>query len=129
MRWAIAQVDEDSSPGIDNIVFDIPASTAVNLNVPVSGFDPNTQTWTITLDSPLPVITHSVAIDGYSQGNVGVPFVYPDNITSAVQFVGVAATGGSFTLTTSAPLPVDQTTQAIPYNATAAQVQAALLRS
>ena len=126
LRAAIEAANADPNPGVDNIVFDIPASTAADLNVPVSGFDPSTQTWTITLDSPLPVITHSVAINGYTQANVGVPFVYPANITSAVQFVGVSATGGSFTLTTSAPLPADQTTQAIPYNATAAQVQAAL---
>ncbi len=78
LRAAIQAADADPNPGVDDIVFDIPASTAPDLNVPVSGFDPSTQTWTITPNSPLPVITHSVSIDGYSQANVGVPFVYPD---------------------------------------------------
>ena len=82
LRQAIIDANADSSPGTDNIVFDIPASTAPNLNVPVSGFDPDTQTWTITLDSPLPTITHSVVIDGYSQANVGVPFRYPTDFSS-----------------------------------------------
>jgi hypothetical protein len=125
LRAAIEAANADPNAGVDNIVFDIPASTVPDLNMRVSGFDPATQTWMITLNSPLPEITHSVAIDGYTQGNVGVPFVYPDSITSAVQFVGAVATGGSLTLTTSAPLP-NGTTPAIPYNATAAQVQAAL---
>ena len=78
---AILAANADPNPGVDDIVFDIPASTAANLNVPVPGFDPTTQTWTITLASPLPVITHAVAIDGYTQANVGVPFVYPDQLT------------------------------------------------
>ncbi len=110
-----------------NIAFDIPASTAPNLNVPVSGFDPVTQTWTITLDSPLPPITHSVAIDGYTQANLPVSYRYPDQISSAVQMLSILGgpIGGTFTLTTSAPLPVG-TTPPIPYNATAAQVQEAL---
>ena len=68
-----------------NIVFDIPASTAANLNVPVAGFDPVTQTWTITLDSPLPPITHPVAIDGYTQANFRcpVPLSRPDQLGRA----------------------------------------------
>ena len=127
LRQAIIDANADPNPGVDNIVFDIPASTAPNLNVPVPGFDPITQTWTITLASPLPAITHSVAIDGYTQANLRVPYRYPDQVTSAVQnlFVDGIPTGGTFTLTTSAPLPVG-TTPPIPYNATAAQVQAAL---
>ncbi|MGO9469386.1 MAG: beta strand repeat-containing protein, partial [Isosphaeraceae bacterium] len=126
LRAAILAANADPNPGVDNIVFDIPASTAPLLNVPVAGFDPTTQTWTIALQSPLPEITHAVAIDGYTQANAGVPFVYPGNITSAVQLVSVDATGGFFTLTTSAPLPVNASTQPIPFDATAAQVQAAL---
>ena len=126
LRQAILNANADPNPGVDNIVFDIPASTAADLNVPVEGFDPVTQTWTITLASLLPEITHAVAIDGFSQANTAVPFVYPDQLTSAVQSLEVTATGGSFTLTTSFPLPTDETTEAIPYNATAAQVQAAL---
>ena len=50
------------------------------LDIPVLGFDPSTQTWTITLAQPLPAITGSVTIDGYSQGSSGVPFRYPDII-------------------------------------------------
>ena len=95
--------------------------------MPVPGFDPITQTWTIDLASPLPVITHPVSIDGYTQASVGVPYRYPDQVSSAVQSLLVSGepTGGSFTLTTSAPLPVG-ITPPIPYNATAAEVQSAL---
>ena len=42
-----------NSPSTD-IVFNIPASTAPNLDVPVPGFDPATQDWTITLQSLSP---------------------------------------------------------------------------
>ena len=127
LRSAIQATDNDHSLGVDDIVFDIPASTAPNLNVRVPGFDPSTQTWTITLDSPLPTITHSVSIDGYSQANIPISFRYPDQVSSAAQdvFIGGTPTGGVFTLTTSAPLPIG-TTPPIPYNATAAQVQSAL---
>jgi len=125
LRAAILAANSDANPGTDNIEFDIPASTAADFSVPVPGFDPGSQDWTITLASPLPTITRSVSIDGYSQGHFGVPFLYPSNISSAVQSLGVVATGGTFTLTTSAPLPVG-TTQPIAYDATAAQVQAAL---
>jgi len=126
LRAAILAVNADPNPDTDSIVFAIPASTAPGDNVPVPGFDPSTQTWKITLDSPLPPITHSVSIDGYSQAHFPIPYLYPDQISSAEQFLAIiGATGGSFTLTTSAPLPV-ATTASIPYNATAAQVQAAL---
>ena len=64
---AIEAADDDPNPGVDNIVFEIAASTAANLNVPVPGFDPITQTWTITPASPLPAITHPVTIDGYTE--------------------------------------------------------------
>ena len=121
LRQAILNANADPNSGVDNIVFDIPASTAPDLKRRSPGFDPVTQTWTITLASPLPEITHAVAIDGFSQANTAVPFAYPDQLSSAVQFLDVSATGGSFTLTTSVPLPVDETTQAIPYDATAAK--------
>jgi hypothetical protein len=127
LRAAIIAANDVTGPGTVSISFDIPASTVSNLNVPVSGFDPGTQTWEITLASPLPPITRPVDIDGYTEGNVGVPYRYPDQVSSAVQtltFTGVP-TGGSFTLTTTAPLPAG-TTPPIPYSATAAQVQAAL---
>src|SRR5262245_23676870 len=125
LRQAILSANGDAVA--DNIEFDIPASTAPNLDVPVPGFDPGSQTWTIALASPLPPISNTISIDGYSQAHAGVPYRYPNSITSAVQTLSVlgSPTGGSFTLTTSAPLPVG-TTAAIPYNATAATVRAAL---
>jgi hypothetical protein len=123
LRQAIINADKDTSP--DDIVFKIPASTAPLLDVPVPGFDPGTQTWRITLQSPLPKITNTVSIDGYTEAPVGVPYRYPNEVSSAMQAISVVALGGSFTLTTAAPLPVG-TTVAIPYDASAAAVQAAL---
>ncbi len=127
LRQAILDANADPAPGTDAIVFGIPASTAPELNVPVPGFDPSTQDWTISLASPLPVINRSVSIDGYTQGHVGIPYFYPADISSASQFLSFTSTtvGGTFTLTTSAPLPVG-TTIPIPYDATAGAVQAAL---
>ena len=130
LRQAILDANADQSSGVDNIVFDIPASTAANLNVPVAGFDPSTQTWTIGLNSPLPVITHAVAIDGYTQANIGVGFRYPSSLTSQVDnlAVGLSVTGGTYILSI-APYVDDSgmtrggVTQSIPYNATAAFVQ------
>jgi hypothetical protein len=127
LRQAIIDADSGSNPGVDNIVFAIPASTAANLNVPVAGFDPIDQTWTITLQTALPAITHAVNIDAGTQAAIGVPYRYPDQVSSAVQtlaFVGVP-TGGGFALTTSAPLPAG-TTPLIPYSASADQIQTAL---
>jgi hypothetical protein len=132
LRQAIINANKDTSP--DDIVFNIPASTAPLLNVPVGdtadgngGFDPGTQTWRIKLVTPLPVITNTVSIDGYTEANegVGMPYRYPNEVSSAMQAISVVALGGSFTLTTAAPLPVG-TTVAIPYDASAAAVQAAL---
>ncbi len=127
LRSAILAANQDTDPDPFDIVFNIPASTAPDLNVPVAGFDPVTQTWQITLNSPLPTITHAVSIDGFSQANQAVPYRYSDELISAEQSLTVngSPTGGSFTLTTSAPLPVN-TTGSLPYDATSAQVQAAL---
>ena len=114
------------SPGTDNIYFNIPASNAPGVNVPVPGFDPTTQDWTITLTSPFPTIIRPVAIDGYTQANAGnpIPYLYPDSISSAVQTLSLlgSPTGGTFTLSTAALLPVG-TTAAIPYTADAPAVQ------
>jgi hypothetical protein len=128
LRQAIMDADADPNPGVDNIVFDIPTSTAPNVNVPVPGFDPSTQTWQITPASPLPAITHAVSIDGYTQASIPVAYRYPDQVSSAVQqlILGGAPTGGSFNLTTSAPLPAG-TTPPIPYTATALDIQTALI--
>ena len=121
------QANADTVP--DNIEFSIPASTAANLDVPVPGFDPTTQTWTIKPLTPLPPLTNTVSIDGYSQACCGaaVPYRYPAQESLAIQSLNVlgSPTGGSFTLSTLAPLPVG-TTVAIPYNASAGTVQAAL---
>ena len=127
LRQAILDADADPAAGADAIIFGMPASTAAGLNVPAPGFDPGTQDWTITLASPLPVITRPLSIDGYTQGYVGIPYFYPADISSASQFLSFTspAVGGTFTLTTSAPLPVG-TTVAIPYDATADAVAGAL---
>ncbi len=126
LRQAIINANKDSTP--DDIVFNIPASTAPLLNQPVPGFDPVTQTWTINLQTPLPVISNTVSIDGYTEAHGGgVPYRYPNAVCSSAQSVAITGspTGGTFTLSTSAPLPVG-TTAPIPYDATAATVQAAL---
>ena len=80
-----------NSSGRNDIQFAIPASTAPLLNIPVPGFDPTTQTWTINLASPLPPITNQVDIDGYSQAHFPVPFRYPSAISSAVQAINTSA--------------------------------------
>jgi hypothetical protein len=77
LRDAIQSANGDATP--DNIVFDIPASTAPGLNVPVAGFDPVLQDWTIRLQTPLPAITNTVWIDGYTQAESGVNYLYPGN--------------------------------------------------
>ncbi|MGA7499297.1 MAG: Calx-beta domain-containing protein [Isosphaeraceae bacterium] len=125
LRQAIVDSNASTQPTSD-IVFAIPASTVPNLDVPVPGFNPATQDWTITLSSPLPTIKRPVTIDGYSQGEFPIPFVYPQG-GGAIQTLEITGnpTGGSFTLTTSTPLPVG-TTAPIPYNATSNQVGAAL---
>ena len=74
LRSAILAANQDADPNPFDIVFNIPASSAQNLNAPVPGFDPITQTWKITLNSPLPMITHAVSIDGFSQANNPIPY-------------------------------------------------------
>ena len=125
LRQAILYAN--STPGPNDITFNIPAATDPLLDVPVSGFDPTTQDWTITLSTPLPALTDTVSIDGFTQGHVGVPFRYPSQVSSAQQQVAVLGnpTGGYFTLATQAPLPPGRTGP-IAYNATPDQVQAAL---
>ena len=50
-------------------------------------------------------------IDGYSQADAGIPFRYPSQLTLAVQTLSVlgSPTGGTFTLSDPAPLPVGTT--------------------
>ena len=128
LRAAIVAANGDGIPGTDEIVFDIPAGQPGNLTAPVPGFDQGTRDWTITLDSPLPAITRSVVIDGYTAGSgEGEPFLYPTSISSAVQTLSIlgSPTGGSFTLSSSAPL-ASGITMAIPFTADAGTVQDAL---
>ncbi|MGO9600207.1 MAG: Calx-beta domain-containing protein [Isosphaeraceae bacterium] len=139
LRQAILNADAASFPS--EIIFDIPAATDNLLSVPyetidpsrgktpIQDFDPVTQTWTINPLTPLPVISQTVTIDGFTQAATGVPFRYPSQVSSNVQSVTItgAPTGGTFTLSTSgSPLPPG-TTGPIAYNATPAQVQAALV--
>jgi hypothetical protein len=96
------------------------------LNVPAPGFDPGTQDWTIKLGSALPPITHQVTIDGLTQAATQVPFRYPSEVATQSLAITGNPTGGTFTLTTSAPLPPNMTTTPIPVGASRATVQAAL---
>jgi hypothetical protein len=123
LRQAI--VDANATPGSSEIDFAIPASNALNLDVPVQGFDSGNQTWTITLQSPLPTITAPVTIDGFSQGVFPIPFRYPSEAGLAIQTLRVfgGPTGGTFKLDF---VPDLATTSAIQWNADAVQVQAAI---
>ena len=125
LRQAILNADANTA-GPNSIVFDIPASTAPLLNVPVPGFDPGSQTWTITLASALPAITAQTSLDGFSEAHFPVPYRYPSEVSTAVQNVTLtgAPTGGSYTLTTVAPLPVG--TAVISPSDSTATIQASL---
>ncbi len=117
------------SPGTDQIVFAIPAGEPADLTVPVPGFDPGTQDWTITLDSSA-AGDHPFRFDRWRHRGGrwrGEPFLYPDSTSSAIQTLSIlgSPTGGSFTLSTSSPLP-GGTTAAIPFTADAGTVQDAL---
>ena len=114
-----------SATTANTIDFGIRASTSPGLDVPVPGFDPATQTWRIALSRALPAITHQVTIDGYSEGESPIPFRYPSQTASQILSITGTPTGGTFTLTTSAPLPVG-TTAPIRFNANRQEVQAAL---
>jgi hypothetical protein len=81
LRWAMVESNADG-PGPNSIFFNILAQSADDPGTPVAGFDPDTQTWTITPDGALPTITTPVDIDGYTEANVGVPYSYPDEISS-----------------------------------------------
>jgi hypothetical protein len=78
LRWAIGQVNSDTSPGVDTIDFDIPG----------------TGPFTIAPGSPLPTITHSVVIDGYSQpGAVANTETTSDNAVLMIDLFGSSANG------------------------------------
>jgi hypothetical protein len=78
LRNAIAAAN--ARPGADEITFAIPTSTAPGRNVPVPGFDVRTQTWRIELASPLPTLTDTVTIDGFSQADTPLSYFYPEDI-------------------------------------------------
>ena len=114
LRQAITLAD--ANPGPDTISFDF-----VPKNIPgVVNFDLTNQVWTIDVNNnvPLPPITDLVSIDGYTQSYVSG--VQNPNVFQKVQLTG-SPTGGVFTLTFEG-----DTTGPIPFDATAAQVQAAL---
>jgi uncharacterized repeat protein (TIGR01451 family) len=78
LRWAIGQVNSDSAP--DSIQFDIPGS-GVRL---------------ISITSPLPQITTSVAIDGTTQPNYsGSPLIQIDGSKPGLHCDGLVLSGGS----------------------------------
>jgi titin len=125
LRQAIEDANATSGPS--QIDFAIPASTSPLLDSPVPGFDPTTQTWTIKLASALPTIASQVTIDGFSEGEVGIPFRYPSEAGLAVQSISLLGepTGGTFELT-GVPSNPFVSTGPIAWNATAADVQAAI---
>ena len=114
LRQAITEADAASGPV--TIRFDL-----VPKNIPgVVNFDLTNQVWTFDVKSPLPGITspYAVTIDGYTQSYV--TSVQNPNVFQKLLLAG-SPTGGTFTLTFEG-----DTTGPIPFNATAAQVQAAL---
>ena len=81
LRQAILDANAHSGPTTSS-------STSPPRRTPIStcrspGFDPVTQTWTISLQSPLPAITDPVTIDGYTQAHSRVPFRYPNAFSSS----------------------------------------------
>jgi Calx-beta domain len=94
LREAILMSDMPHT-GADIIDFVIPASTPSLPSVPLPGFDPRTQDWTITLQSALPPITHQVTIDGYTQGVISpISYLYPKSPTGLP--TEIASTPNSF---------------------------------
>jgi hypothetical protein len=109
LPWAVANAD---TGGPHTVNFILPA-----VDNSLVDYDPIYQQWIIGLSSTLD-ISGQVTIDGYSQN------IYTTTTASnAVQTIAIGgqASGGTFTLS------LDQnTTYAIPFNATAAQVVTAL---
>jgi hypothetical protein len=128
------EIDQsNSTPGSNYIAFAIPASTATNLNVPVSGFNTTTQLWTITLTQPLPIITNPVDIDGLSEAHVGEYYNYPANFSSEVDSLTIdpTVTSGEYEIsiasyTDQAGVTRGGTTQYIQWDATAGFIQGQL---
>ena len=116
LRQAITMAD--ANPGPDTISFNLAPK-----NIPgVVNFDLANQAWTVDVDNnvPLPPITDLVSIDGYTQSYISG--LSNPNVFQKVALTG-SPTGGFFTLTFEG-----DTTGPLPFDATAAQVQAALER-
>ena len=92
-----------TSATANEIDFAIPAAEFGDASdsVAVPGFDPSTQTWTISANSPLPTITHQVTIDGFTPGAKPDPVPLPEPVADPVALaISGGPTGGTFTLTT-----------------------------
>ena len=77
LRWAINQVNGDSSPDI------------IDFAINATGLQ------TITLGSPLPAITNSVTIEGSTQGtNAGAPLIAIDGASLSNVRLGPDRFGG-----------------------------------
>jgi hypothetical protein len=77
LRWAINQADADTGHGVDTIDFNIPG----------------TGPFTIAPASPLPAITHSVLVDGYSQPGAS-PNTQPGGANAVIQIEISGANAG-----------------------------------
>jgi hypothetical protein len=133
LRQAIVDANAATGSSTVEIQFDMPASTAANLDLPVPGFDPSTQDWTIALQSPLPPITRPIVIDGLSQAHLAIPFRYPLDLSSQSDdlSVTISTTGGTYklsvaTYTDRSGIVHFGTTGNIPFNATGSLVQSQL---
>jgi hypothetical protein len=129
LRWAIEGAN--ANPGPDNVFFDIPAALDSALAIPVPGFDPASQLWTISLLRPLPAVSGTTTIDGYTQAHAPIPFRYPAQfsfVNESQAFILTGdPTGGSFQLRIRVPgQGLDITTGDIPFNASQGQVEQAL---
>ena len=86
LRQAITMSDSPHA-GADNIDFAIPTTDP--------NFDPTTQTWRIAPTGALPMITHQVTIDGYTQGVI-FPISFPDPNSPSGLPTPIAAMPNSF---------------------------------
>ena len=126
LRMAINAIQHRYAPGPNTIAFNILSSD--------SGFNPETQDWTIDVtNGPLPAITTPVTIDGFTQVQSEIAYRYPAEYTSEVQalVVNPLATTGTFVLTLPDYIDRDGITRGgtvtVPYDTSAGELQGALL--
>ena len=94
LRWAIQQVDGDTTTDTDTIDFAIPTTDP--------GYNATTNAWTIQPASALPTITHHTLIDGYSQpGAAANTLAQGDNAHIAIDLNGASATTADGLLVTA----------------------------